>query len=140
MSHEAEQYIKERTAPRYGTRKKKRLQLDSLVPSVTFKRATYDVMDNKSAVSLTVERSRSNGKITVNYETEDGTAMSGVWGQGTNVPLSSNAVLVCARMCVCARSPRLLLCMRGLWRGAIFFTGARSELYWHPRLHHVCPR
>ena len=32
----------------------------------------YDVMDNKSAVTLTVERTRGNGKLVVHFSTEDG--------------------------------------------------------------------
>lgn len=39
---------------------------------MSFKRANYDVMDNKSAVGLSVERTRGNGKMVVNYSTIDG--------------------------------------------------------------------
>ena len=45
---------------------------------MSFKRVTYDVMDNKSAVGLMVERTRASGPLAVRYETRDGSAINGV--------------------------------------------------------------
>jgi len=74
LSHTAEAYLRERTAPGF----KKRLNaIDELAETVTFKRTVVDVMDNKAAVGIALERSRSNGKITVRYETRDVTALNG---------------------------------------------------------------
>lgn len=69
MSREASTYLQSSTGPKN--------QLDSYVNTVSFKRTTFDVMDNKSAMSLMVERSRSNGKLVVRYSTRDGTAQNG---------------------------------------------------------------
>mmetsp|Transcript_6484 Transcript_6484/g.7871 ORF Transcript_6484/g.7871 Transcript_6484/m.7871 type:complete len:918 (-) Transcript_6484:222-2975(-) len=78
MSREAQDYVKTLSV---GDKK-----LDSYMNHVVFKRTTYDVMDNKSAVSIMVERSRSNGKLVVRYQTRDGNAHSGenyIGGAGT---------------------------------------------------------
>lgn len=44
---------------------------------VHFKRTKYDVMDNRAAVKLSVERSKNMGKMTVRFTTVDGTAKAG---------------------------------------------------------------
>jgi hypothetical protein len=72
MSREASDYLKTHTG---STSKSKKM--DSLMQTVSFKRTTYDVMDNKSAVGIMVERTRSNGKLVVRYSTRDGTAHAG---------------------------------------------------------------
>jgi len=90
LSHSAETYLRTGTA---ATSKRKAgshaAKMDLLLAStVTFKRKIIDVMDNKHAVGLMVERSRGSGKLTVRFETEDVTATSGlnyVGGGGTVV-------------------------------------------------------
>ena len=45
---------------------------EEMMGKVSFKRSTVDVMDNKSAVGVMVERTRSHGKRVVHYSTKDG--------------------------------------------------------------------
>eukprot|EP00614_Pseudopedinella_elastica_P024677 CAMPEP_0172644748 /NCGR_PEP_ID=MMETSP1068-20121228/239373_1 /TAXON_ID=35684 /ORGANISM="Pseudopedinella elastica, Strain CCMP716" /LENGTH=1322 /DNA_ID=CAMNT_0013458959 /DNA_START=70 /DNA_END=4040 /DNA_ORIENTATION=- len=80
QSHDVAHYSKTGTMkPPFG----RSSVLDSHRTAVSFKRANYDVMDNKRAAALIVERSRSNGKLVVRYSTEDEDALDGENYAGT---------------------------------------------------------
>lgn len=90
MSREASQYVKSGTV-------KVNKKLDNLMNTVSFKRTTFDVMDNKSAVGIMVERTRSNGKLVVRYSTRDGSAHAGenyIGGPGTLIFKHGNVMSV----------------------------------------------
>jgi len=63
MSREAESYLRDGVLSKNLSK-----QASSVSCVVFFKRTTYDVMDDKSFVNLSIERTRVNGKLVVLYE------------------------------------------------------------------------
>lgn len=65
MSREAEAYLRGGVLSKNPS---KQQSSSSISGVVFFKRTTYDVMDDKSFVHLSIERTRVNGKLVVLYE------------------------------------------------------------------------